>query len=292
MRVFAIVNPAAGAHRQHSTFRAMLARLRGMGVEVEVRTTAHGGDGRRIAGETPGRADYVIAAGGDGTVREVVDGLAGTNVPLLIWPTGTENLVAKSLGFRACVQLIPDCITIGRTVALDVGAANGRCFLVVAGMGFDAEVVERLSQVRSGHITHLTYLGPLWRVFWTHQFPKLRILHEDRVWWEGRGMAFVGNMSRYSLGLPVVRDARPDDGLLDLLVLPCRNRVQLLGHSVRTPLARHVEHGGARYLRFRKLRIESVGRRVPLELDGDCGGSLPVDVEVRPAALAVRLPPL
>jgi diacylglycerol kinase family enzyme len=103
-------------------------------------------------------------------------------------------------------------------------------------------------------------------------------------------MAFVGNMSRYSLGLPVVRDARPDDGLLDLLILPCRNHLQLLGHSLRTVLARHVERGGARYLRFRRIRIESP-ERVPFELDGDCGGRLPLDVEVRPKALYVRLPP-
>ena len=186
--------------------------------------------------------------------------------------------------------LIPACLTAGRTKALDLGMANGRCFLVVAGVGFDAEVVARLVGCRRGHITHLTYTAPIWRTFWSHSFPPIRVIHEGEVWWEGRGLVFVGNMSRYSLGLPVVRDARPDDGLLDLLVLPCGNQLKLLAHAARTVLARHVEHGGARYLRFRQIRIESDGV-VPVEMDGDAANHLPLDIEVRASALSVRLPP-
>jgi diacylglycerol kinase family enzyme len=194
------------------------------------------------------------------------------------------------MGFRARPDLISDCITAGRTAAIDAGMVNGKCFMVVAGMGFDAEVVERLVQGRTGHITHLSYTDPIWRTFWTHRFPEFRVIHEGRTWWEGRGMLFVGNIWRYSLGLPVVRDAIPNDGLLDLLILPCTNKVQLLAHSIRTVFGRHIEHGGARYLRFERLRIESPDA-VPFELDGDCGDRLPVDFEVRPGALQVRLPP-
>jgi YegS/Rv2252/BmrU family lipid kinase len=290
MNLVAIVNPVAGAYRQHSAMRVMLDRLRAMGMDVQVRTTNRPGHGTVLAREAAGLADYVIAGGGDGTIREVVEGLIGTTVPLMIWPTGTENLVAKSRGFRARADIIPSCLTAGRTAALDVATANGRAFLVVAGAGFDAEVVERLVRSRRGHITHLTYVEPIWRTFWTHRFPDLRIIHEGQTWWEGRGMAFVGNMARYSLGLPVVRDARPDDGLLDLLVLPCRDQIELLGHSIRTILARHIEHGGARYLRFKQLRIESP-TRVPLETDGDPAGELPVNLDIKPQALQVRLPP-
>jgi diacylglycerol kinase (ATP) len=294
MHVVVIANPIAGASRQHAGRRVMLDRLRGMGVQVEILPTRAAGDGVRLARVAAAeRPTAVIASGGDGTVREVVEGLAGTSVPLMIWPTGTENLVAKSLGFRADPRLIPECLTIGRTVALDVGVANGRCFVVVAGVGFDAEVVERVVGCRRGHITHLTYVEPIWRTLWMHKFPPIRVIHDGQAWWEGRGMVFVGNMSRYSLGLPVVRDARPDDGLLDVLVLPCDNQIKLLAHSVRTILARHIEHGGARYMRCTRLRIESAGStRIPVELDGDIADHLPIDVEVRPKVLAVRLPPV
>lgn len=291
MDVVAIVNPIAGACKQGSALRTALDRLRAMGIRVDIRTTTGPGDGELFARQAGGSADYVIAGGGDGTVREVVQGLVGTATPLLIWPTGTENIIAKALGFRANSDLIPQCITAGRTARLDVGVANGRCFTVVAGMGFDAEVVERLVKMRRGHITHLSYIDPIWRTFCTHKFPRFRIFHDGKPWYEGRGMVFVGNIWRYSLGLPVVRDAIGDDGLLDVLVLPCRNQFELVAHSVRTLLWRHIEHGGARYMRFKRLRVEAA-TAVPLELDGDSAGKLPVDFEVRPGALLVRLPPV
>ena len=79
-----------------------------------------------MAADAAGRADAVIVVGGDGTVGEVTDGLMGLAVPLVIWPTGTENLVAKSLGFRADPELAAECILRGRDRPLDVGMANGR----------------------------------------------------------------------------------------------------------------------------------------------------------------------
>ncbi len=289
MHIAVILNPIAGACRQHSALQTMLARLRSMGTDIDMLPTACAGDATTLAHKAAGWADYVIAAGGDGTVREVLGGLADTGVPLMIWPAGTENLAAKSLGFRPEIDLIPACITAGRTTAIDLGTANGHYFAVVAGMGFDAEVVDRLVAIRAGHITHLSYLEPIWRTFWNHKFPRLRFIHNEAVYWEGRCLAFVGNIWRYSLGLPVVRDAIPDDGLLDLLILPCSNQLQLLAHSARTVLARHIEHAGAKYMQFTHLRVESLDG-VPYELDGDSGGTLPVDFQVHRHALTLRLP--
>lgn len=286
----AIINPVAGASKERAALRESIGRLQSRGIRVEPLMTTRPGEATRLAREAAGTARFVVAVGGDGTIREVADGLIGTAVPMMVWPTGTENLVAKSLGFRTDPDLLPACLTAGREAALDVGIANGRSFLVVAGAGFDAEVVGRLVDLRRGHITHLTYLGPLWRTFWEHRFPVLRVILEGKVWWEGQAMAFVGNMSRYSLGLPVVRDAVPDDGRLDLLVLPCRGRVELIAHSLRTIVARHLEHGDARYTRCSRVRIES-DAHVPVELDGDPGGFLPVDIRVQPGALRVQLPP-
>ena len=291
MKVIAIVNPVAGACKQGSALRQALSRLQSAGVPVELRPTTGPAHGTLLARQAAEEADYVVAAGGDGTVREIIQGLIGTSARLMIWPTGTENIIAKSLGFRAYPGLLLDCLTAGRTSALDVGMADNHCFSVVAGMGFDAEVVERLVNGRCGHITHLSYIDPIWRTFWTHKFPWFRVIPDGCNWWEGYGLLFVGNIWRYSLGLPVVRDAVPDDGLLDLLVLPCRSKIQLLAHAARTALGRHVEGGGARYLRFTRVRIESTDT-VPVELDGDSGGRLPMTFNVRPRALNVRLPPM
>jgi YegS/Rv2252/BmrU family lipid kinase len=290
-RVHLIVNPVAGACQQAGALGRLVRRLRNRGLQVETHTTCGPGDARRMAVTCAADADAVIAVGGDGTVCEVSNGLFGQQVPLIIWPTGTENLVARSLGFRPDVDLAIACVERGEHRPLDVGVANGHSFLVVVGVGFDAEVVRRVVDCRRGHITHFSYAAPLWRTFWEHRFPPLRVFNDGHLYWEGRGLVFVGNMARYALGLPVVRDARPDDGLLDLCIFSCRDRRQLIAHSVRTLLRRHIEHPDVRYVRVRQVRVESP-QRVPVELDGECAGFLPVEIGVRPAAIRVCLPPV
>jgi len=296
MRVVAIVNPVAGASRQSAAFRGMLSRLARDGVTVEECLTAAAGDGRRIAANLANAHQAgdalraVIVVGGDGTIREVGEGLAGSALPMVIWPTGTENLMAKYFGFRADPEVIPACVSGGEAVAMDVGVANGRSFLIIAGAGFDAEVVHRLVGLRKGHITHLTYTNPLWRTFWEHRFPEFRVFSEDQLVWAGRGMVFVGNVWRYSLGLRVVRDAVHDDGLLDLCIMPCRGRLKLIAHSLRTAIRTHIEHGGILYSRHRHIRIES-DARVPVQLDGDAAGYLPLDIRVQPTSLRLLVSP-
>jgi diacylglycerol kinase family enzyme len=228
--------------------------------------------------------------GGDGTVREVIDGLLDTGVPMVVWPTGTENLVAKAFGFRRNPKSILKALTDGIVRPIDVGVANGKPFLILTGVGFDAEVVHRLARARQGHITHLTYGGPIWRTFWEHRFPAVRVLADGQPYWEGRGLVFVGNIARYSLGLRVIRDAVPDDGLLDLCIFPCRHHIDLLAHSFRTLAGVQIEYGGVKYRRCQRIRVEA-SESVPVEIDGDNGGYLPINIHVRPAAVLVKVPP-
>jgi len=293
MLIVAIVNPISGASKQSRALRVLLERLRAAGIRVECRRTRGPSDAQRLAREAAGRAGLVLAVGGDGTVRETAEGLAGTETPLAVWPTGTENLVAKSLGFKAKPDLALATILRGRDLTMDLGVANGQSFMVVTGVGFDAEVVNRLIRLRVGHITHLTYSWPLWRTFWEHRWPVLHISADGPdgpFRWDGRGMLFVGNLARYSLGLPVVRDAQPDDGLLDLSIMACQNKRQLIGHSIRTLRRTHIEHPSVCYRRITCLRVESP-TPVPIEIDGEAAGWLPLELAVRVGAIRVRVPP-
>ncbi|HSW46936.1 MAG TPA: diacylglycerol kinase family protein [Phycisphaerae bacterium] len=292
MRVVAIINPISGAgcrDRLGELFRAMAAAGWRVDRWVTRRAGQAGPWARRAAA---GRADAALAVGGDGTVCEIAGGLAGTDCPMLIWPVGTENLVAKSLGFRADPEHTLATVRAGNRSVIDLGTANGRSFVVVAGVGFDAEVVERLTRLRVGHITHLTYAGPLWRTFWEHRWPDLEVTAdtpEGPRAWRGRGMVFVGNMSRYSLGLQVVRDAVPDDGLLDVVAMGCRNHLQLIGHSLRTLARRHIKHPDVWHARVTRVRI-AAQRKVPVEIDGEFAGHLPLDIAVQPRALHLLIP--
>ncbi len=294
MNVIAIINPISGAGNRDGRLWALFRRLREGGHVVNRRVTAGPGDARQWAAEgARSENSAILVVGGDGTVNEVADGLAGGICPMLIWPTGTENLVAKYLGFRADADEAMATLEAGRIAAFDVGIANGGAFLVITGVGFDAEVVQRLIRVRRGHITHLTYTEPLWRTFWEHRWPELEIAAdtpEGPLRWRGQGMAFVGNMARYALNLRVVRDALPDDGLLDLCVMPCRGRVQLISHALRTLRCRHVEHPSVLYRRVTRLRITS-RQPTPVEIDGEFAGMLPLEISIRPGALRMIIPP-
>ncbi len=281
-----VVNPIAGRHGPRDTLSAVVRRIRELGLAVEVERTRQPGDAYDWAAGLDPSTQAAVVVGGDGTVREVIDGLAGNPVPLALLPTGTENLIAKAYGFRFDAEALCRRIRSGTARRVDVGVLNGRHFLAVVGVGFDAEVVERLRAARTGHITHLSYFWPLWRTFWEHRFPPLRVVADGETIFDGPGLAFAANLPQYAIGLPICPNARGDDGLLDLCVFPCASQGRLLVHSVRTVLKRHLTRGGVIHHKCRSVRITSP-RHVPVEADGDTGGELPADITVHPGHATV-----
>lgn len=285
-RILAIVNPISGprdvGHLVHEVRDALLRR----GVHLEVALTEGPGSGERLARTAAERVDAVLVAGGDGTVCDVANGLVGAGVPLAILRTGTENLLAKVLKMPRRPDRLAATLLDGQPAPFDVGVINGRHFLAVTGVGFDAEVVERLANARTGHITHFSYFWPIWRTFWTHRFLHLLVEVDGRVAFEGHGFAIVGNIPRYSIGLRILREARPDDGLLDVCVFRCTSQVTLLAHAGRVLFRRHVGRPGVLYAQGRAVRITSKEGRVPIEVDGDVGGVLPAEWSVLPGAVS------
>ena len=284
-----IVNPASGRGRVGAALREALERLSAAGHQGFIHTTTGAGDATAIARALPA-ATAVVAVGGDGTVREVVGGLLGRSIPLAILPAGTENLVAKQFQIDASPVRLVGTLLNPEIREIDVGLVGQRVFLVVVGVGFDAEVVRRLSQRRQGHITHLDYFLPVWRSFWSHRFPRLRVLADGETVFNEEGLVFVGNMSRYGLGLRILKDAVVDDGLLDICIFRCRSLLKLLSHALRTACGRHVTSRDVLYLRAREIRVSS-DAPVPFEIDGDDGGDLPAEIRLSSQKLQILVPP-
>ncbi|NLH18303.1 MAG: diacylglycerol kinase family lipid kinase [Phycisphaerae bacterium] len=233
----------------------------------------------------------VAAAGGDGTIREAVHGLAGSAKPLLIIPSGTENLLANELGFGLKTDSLirafeGDCIH-----PLDLGRINGRHFTSIAGFGFDGTVVRIVTENRKGHISHLDYFWPIWQTFWGHRFPRFQVSIDGKEEFDGHGMVFVGNISRYAIGLQILHDAQYGDGLLDVCIYRCRGKVHLMKHTVMTLLKRHSKRTDVLYRQCRKVSIASNSPVVNTEIDGDPGPRLPVQIDVIPHAVNVLVPP-
>lgn len=283
-RIVAIVNPIAGArHVVRVTEQVERFVVEGGGT-FRLYETAHAGHATVLASELDSRADAVLVVGGDGTVREVAGGLIDRPIPMAVLGAGTENLLARELHMPTTPRELATLLLFGESFPYDVGVVNGLRFLVVAGVGFDAECVERLTRIRRGHITHMHYFWPIWRTFLEHRFPCLSIEADGEEVFHGRGLALVGNAGRYSLGLRILNRARSDDGRLDLCVLPCATRLELLAHVYRVLRGRHTEARGVVYRQCRRIRISSPAH-VPMEVDGDTGGALPADFTILAGAV-------
>ena len=288
--VHLVINPKSGYGGQRLVVADLNAALRQAGLEVIEYTTRWANDATEYARtiRTPNTA--VLVWGGDGTVNEVANGLAGTDVPIVPCPAGTENLLAKELQVPGEPHRIAQLLKTGRIVNCDVGIINGKNFLLIIGIGFDGEVVRRLSSTRTGHISHLSYFWPLWRTFWEHDFPRLRVVADGVEVFNDVGMAFVGNISRYAVGLRICRDAHFDDGLLDLVVFGCREQSNLLLHAAYTLLRLHPLKGDVVYRRFKHVRFET-DHPVPSQVDGDVGPNTPLDISVGPTQVKLLIPP-
>ncbi len=288
-----IVNPKSGASSSKLTGRQFQEYLVKKGFEVRVSLTASLDNACELA--TDAAVDYdcamVVVAGGDGTVREVAHGLEGSDKPLLVVPCGTENLLANEFGFDEKLKTITRTFEAGYIRPLDLGSANGKCFTSIAGFGFDGQIVKWVSEQRKGHhIDYLDYVGPIWRTFWTYKFGAMKVKVDGEEIFDGRGLVFVGNISRYAIGLQILHHADFGDGLLDVCIYKCASRVHLVKHSVMTILKQHAYGADVIYRQGKNITVSSESAHIETEIDGDPGPDLPMEITVIPQAVNVMVP--
>ncbi len=287
-----ILNPKAGATSSKLIGRRFEQYLVRKGFEVRGSLTTSLTHACELA--TDAAVDYncamVVAAGGDGTIREVAHGLEGSDKPLLIIPHGTENLLANELGFDERLKTIIRTFEAGYIRPLDLGRANGRCFTSIAGFGFDGAVVKRMSEQRAGHINHFDYVWPIWRTFWEYKFEPMCVEVDGERIFDGPGLVFVGNISRYAIGLQILHYADFGDGLLDVCVYKCASQLHLAKHSLLTILKRHANRPDVIYRQGKSISVTSRTNRVRTEVDGDPGPALPVQISVIQHAVKCIVP--
>ncbi|HYU72724.1 MAG TPA: diacylglycerol kinase family protein [Ktedonobacteraceae bacterium] len=138
-----IANPTSGSYASHAQeVEETMAFLRHSGWKVDLRLTEAAGDGRRLAREAVEQeAEVVIAAGGDGTINEVIQELAGSETALGVLPIGTVNVWAREMGIPLESVGAREVLLHGETRRIDLGRINDRFFLLMVGIGFDGEVV-------------------------------------------------------------------------------------------------------------------------------------------------------
>ena len=283
-QVIIAANPTAGAKAVVSPVERLVRAIDDMEMSASVETDLDVLAEAVADVHAAGKLRAVVAAGGDGTAAAVVNRIAA-DVPLVPYPLGTENLLARYLGIRAIPEQICRIIQNGETRQLDAGSANGRLFLLMASCGIDAEVVRRVQDQRQGHIDHLTYVQPVFESLQNYTYPEIRVVALDDDQTERSAIpgkwAFVINLPRYAGGLRIVREAVGNDGLLDICVFKRGSAIQDLVFLTGVFFGQHQGWSDCEVRQARRLRIES-DDEVPYQLDGDFGGHLPVDIEVLP----------
>lgn len=205
---------------------------------------------------------------------------------------GPTRLSPKHAARRMLRHLLPPAAEVaraeaGRAVAaldrgevhpIDVGLANGRLFLLMAGIGFDAHVVHALDERRRGPIGLLSYALPAASAVARYGFPPIRVdVDGRRVFGPKPGVVMVANLPQYGTGFPLVPGARGDDGMLDVLCLPCGSRAKLGKLLALAADQRHLSVSGAVRAAGRVISVTS-SAAVPVQIDGDPGGALPLRV--------------
>ena len=286
-----IANPVSGvlpvqAARLHET----TAFLQSHGWQVDLWYTQRPGDGSNLARKAVDQdADMVIAAGGDGTINDIIQGLVGSETALAVLPTGTVNVWAREMGIPfdahgACQVLIN-----GQTRSVDVGWINGRYFLLMVGIGIDGQItraVEHKPLKRLGVLGYL--LAALWFGPGYRGFPV--VVNNNDVVVKTRALqVFVGNTRLYAGAFKFTWQARLDDGLLDLCIVRKRSllgRIVVLSDFI---LRRDQRRLWVRYDQVKSIQIDTP-TPIAYQIDGDSGGQTPAIVTVAQKALKVVLP--
>lgn len=294
-RFFAIiiVNPASGSgglphHSRH--LHETLTFLRAHGWRADLWYTHAAGEGEQLARKAVElKANMVIAAGGDGTINEIIQGLAGSETALGVLPNGTVNVWARELGIPLDEAGARDLLVHGRTRSVDLGCVNGRYFLLMVGIGFDGEVIQAVERKPLKRLGVIGYaLAALWLGPGYSGFPV--VVQIDGLAVKTRALQiFVGNTQLYAGAFKFTWRAKIDDGLLDLCIVRKRNlpgRIVVLWDFL---LRREQRRLWVRYDTFTSIKIETL-RPVAYHIDGEVAGYTPATFQVAPTALKVIVP--
>jgi YegS/Rv2252/BmrU family lipid kinase len=235
--------------------------------------------------------EMVIAAGGDGTLNDAIQGLAGSTTALGVLPMGTVNVWAREIGIPLGATEAREVLLHGARRRVDLGRAGARYFLMMAGVGFDAEVVKRVERnwLKRFGLKLLDYIATAGSLGLTQQPAKLTLRIAGQRRKMSALMIVIGNTRLYGGAMQFTRRAVADDGLLDVVVIGGGGWARRAGVFLRAFLRRPSLGPDVRYERVRSVRLESTPP-LPIQVDGDIIGSLPMTFTIAPDALWVIVP--
>lgn len=240
-------------------------------------------------------AELILAAGGDGTINEIAEGVAFSDVPLGILPAGTANVLANEMGLGSSIEgaaaSLPECvptrISMGRLQCVN-GSERSRLFLLMAGIGLDAKIVYNISLPLKARLGKLAY--------WLAGFSMVgRELDEFEVLVEGRriscAFALISKVRNYGGDLEIAQSTSLLDDRFELVLFEGRSSFRFLTYLARVAVRKLAGVPGISLIRSGNVCMPgTAGRRVYIQVDGEYAGHLPASVEIVPDAITLLIP--
>lgn len=286
-----ILNPAAGRGRARRCARRLVELARRRLKPLEVHTTERPGHARELVSRMAGDADTVIAAGGDGTIFEVVNGLGNSGAALGVIPIGSGNDFVRSVGLPGDVASAIDIIRRGNHRAVDVGLANGYRFVNGLGIGFDARAVVESRKIKWLRGLPL-YLLSVLKAAWKYRNQKVRLHIDGDEEERPVFMISVGNGEYLGGGFRINPGARIDDGWLEVCIFQALRKSEIFRYLPLAVRGAHLRLPQVQQRRAQRLRVEAE-EPLPVHADGELlspHGFHSVEVSLQPGALRVCVP--
>ncbi|HZS46036.1 MAG TPA: diacylglycerol kinase family protein [Blastocatellia bacterium] len=290
-RAFIIYNPTSGRPRDRAQqvlcFQHYLEKH---GVDSVAEATTRPNEASRLARviSSNKQFDLIVINGGDGTINEVLQGMAGSSVPMAIWPGGTANVLAQDLGIPIKGEEVANLIARGKTKQVTVGRAGDRYFFLMAGIGLDASIVNRVNRAVKRRLGIAAYwfagIGQLikWR-------PELFTLEVAGAKYPAT-FATIGNTSGYGGGLKMTPLARMDEHCLDVCIFSTKSRWRYIRYLLSCYSGKQTpDMSGVVYLKAKEVHAICATSAL-VQVDGELVGSLPMRFEAVPDAVTLVVP--
>ena len=283
-------NPMSGSGRGRGELKKLIVHLRHLGFHVRMFSNRARLDQHLATGLTNRDLRCIVAAGGDGTVADLVNRHPGVAIAIL--PLGTENLLARYIGVRRCGRRLAQMIDRGRIRVLDSAMANGRRVLLMLSAGIDAEIVQAVHSARTSNIYRHRYVGPTLRAFFSNQPRVFTAIASDGSASISGSHLIVTNVPRYGFEIPFAPNAKPDDGLLDVRAFHGTTRWQVFWHAFSLRIGLPIPDTDVTRFSAASVTIhcEEETRPALTQCDGDPGPLLPLSIEIVPRSLLLIVP--
>jgi diacylglycerol kinase (ATP) len=293
-RILIIANPAAGRGRQgDKRLQRVAAALEQRGCEVVVRRTQRSGDARRLAEGAEPDFELIVAAGGDGTVNEVVNGLCRSSRPLSVLPLGTGNVLANEIGMPYAPEALARVIAEAPPRPIWPGVAGDRLFVAMAGIGFDAEVLGALAaplKRRIGKLAFVAAIASSLSHYRRREFIIGAIGAQQRA-----ASIIVVKGRRYAGNFVIAPAARLAEPMLYVVLFRRAGRLAVLRGLAAIGLGVLHRLPDVSILAVPELEIAAQGDSdgpALVEIDGEVVGSLPITIGLAKTPLMLVQPPI